>query len=227
MSTGRLEKITYRIRRLRYAANKRLFGSQFARKNISMEELHSYWKSPPDESNQPGSYISQRGQIDSLVSCFEKHVSRNDSILEIGCNSGRNLNALLEAGYKKLSAIEINNDALKLLAEQLPTLAATANLRNGAIEDIITGLSENQFDVVFTVAVLLHIHEDSEWVFAEMVRITGKKLVVIEAEQGEHYRIVPRDYRKIFTDLGMEELDEFVSQSYGNYTGRVFGHANA
>ena len=51
----------------------------------------------------------------------------------------------------------------------------------GTIEDRIKDME--RCDLVFTMAVLEHIHLDSEWVFSEMARIAKKYLITIEDEK--------------------------------------------
>jgi len=53
-----------------------------------------------------------------------------------------------------------------------PRMASCARVYNSPVENVIKGLKDNYYDLVFTVAVLYHIHTDSEWIFPEMVRIT-------------------------------------------------------
>ena len=57
-------------------------------------------------------------------------------------------------------------------------------------------------------AVPEYIHKDSEWVFAEMARITKNLLVTIEDERGSSWRHFPRNYRKVFERLGMKQTED-------------------
>ena len=59
-------------------------------------------------------------------------------------------------------------------------MAEHVTLFNSPLEDVIAEVGDDAYDAVFTMAVLMHILPESEWVFAEMVRITKKHLIVIE-----------------------------------------------
>lgn len=166
----------------------------------NIEECLNYWKEPKDHnktSNYNKEHTQQRSRY--LVGMFEKYnIDKNSNILEIGCNCGRNLNHLNKAGYKNLSGIEINNEALTLLHEIFPELSA--ELINGSIEDNILFFKDYQFDVVYTMAVIQHIHIDSNWIFKHIARICKKYLILIELDT--------RDYEKIFSNLGFTLIEK-------------------
>jgi len=68
----------------------------------SRDELYQYWKKPYDGYNLPQDYIGGNERSQFLVRLIRKYVKTNAYILEIGCNVGRNLNYLFNAGYTKL-----------------------------------------------------------------------------------------------------------------------------
>ena len=68
------------------------------------DELHQFWRHPGEGSmNLPIDYL-QKGEERSqfLVELINGYVEPNARILEIGCNVGRNLNYLFNAGYTEL-----------------------------------------------------------------------------------------------------------------------------
>jgi len=74
-------------------------------------------------------------------------------------------------------------------------------------------------------AVLEHIHPDSEWIFEDMARITGLYLITIEAEKAEHWRLYPRNYKNIFEKYGLKQVEESScdkESGLGVYTLRIF-----
>ena len=127
--------------------------------------------------------------------------SRSSSILELGCNVGRNLEYLRIAGYKNLSGIEISPRALPVREKHFPDL--DIDYYEGRIEDWIVDFGE--YDVVFSLAVLQHIHPNSEWIFPEIARVAKKGIVTIEDESGDTKALWPRNYGEIFTGLGWTE----------------------
>ncbi len=85
-------------------------------------------------------------------------------------------------------------------------MAGTAVIHNAPMESIIKTFKDNEFDIVYTMAVLVHIHPDSEWTFYEIVRITGNLLLTIEDEFAVTQRHFARKYKTIFEKLGMAEI---------------------
>jgi SAM-dependent methyltransferase len=189
------------------------------------DRLHEFWRHP-DAPNDPERYREPVERSRLLLEVLSPYLSTESRILEIGPNVGRNLAYLFDAGYRDLTGIEINGDAIALLRESYPELGATATLIVSPVEDAIKDLPDGSFDLVYTMAVLEHIHPDSEWIFGEMLRITRSTLITIEDEHGVSVRHTPRNYRTIFEGLGAREVDERVaSEADGlssDFVARVF-----
>ena len=188
----------------------------------SREESIEYWRNPVD-GNAPLQYLkSPSGKRRSrfLTNIFEKYVvDKNAKIAELGCNVGRNLWFLWKAGYYNLTGIEINKAALSLMKSALPKMKV--NTISGSIEDKIKELPEQ--DVIFTMAVLMHIHRDSEWVF-QRISERARMIITLEAEVGEGTRYIGRNYGKVFGDIGMEQIavyDRKISGLSRKYICRV------
>jgi SAM-dependent methyltransferase len=119
-----------------------------------------------------------RARLDSAV-------ASDASILELGCSSGRHLAHLHDAGYENLHGIEINDGALSVMEETYPALAEEGTFYIDAIEATVPEFDDGQFDVVFSVETLQHLHPDDEWVFDELSRITDERLITVENEGGD------------------------------------------
>lgn len=113
---------------------------------------------------------------------------------------GRNLAFLYDHGYHNVTGIEINPHAVELLRETYPQLA-DADMHVGAAEEMLVQFDDDHFDVIFTMAVLEHIHPESTEVFEHMAR-TAKSLLTIEPEGHTSHRQYPHDVRAIFGNLG-------------------------
>lgn len=198
----------------------------------SKDELQNHWRNSDKMHNHPSGYLqgSSSKRSEYLVSLVKQYVKPDDaassyssSLLELGCNVGHNLNHLWNAGYHNLSGVEINPEALKLMKQNFPDMQVITY--EGSIEDRIKELE--QYDLIFTVAVLEHIHSDSEWVFSEMARKIKGYLITIEGEKKNESELhFPRNYKNIFEDLGMQQVyEEHLSQKDGlntNFYARVF-----
>jgi SAM-dependent methyltransferase len=192
----------------------------------SVDQIHGYWKKP-DERNKTEWYLEGRERSEYLARLLSRHLRPDAAILEIGCNVGRNLHFLLQAGFTNLTGIEINADAIALLRKTFPDVAKRATLLVSPVERILPTLGN--FDCVYTMAVLMHIHPESEGiVFPEMAKRT-KLLVTIEEEVTHSWRSFPRDYRQIFEQCGMTQIEEPDCRGVGltpEYRARVFRAAH-
>lgn len=192
------------------------------------QELHQYWSAPPDAGNKPESYLqkSENAKSEFLVSLVQRYVAPNASIMEIGCNAGRNLNFLFRAGFENLQAIEISERAIATFREAFPEVACHVSIRNYPVEQAIPGYEDNSVDLIFTMAVLEHIHNESSGVFSDMVRVARRWIITIEDEMDVSDRHFPRNYRRVFEGLGMKQIEEMADMDqYGLPTGfitRVF-----
>jgi SAM-dependent methyltransferase len=143
------------------------------------------------------------------------------AILELGCSSGRHLAHLHDHGYENLHGIEINPDALDVITETSPELAAAGTFHVDAIQDAITRFDDGRFDAVFSVETLQHVHPDDAWVFDEIHRITDDRLLTAENEgeaadrrgtatdamnEVDGVPLYYRDWRAVFTDRGFAEI---------------------
>ena len=193
----------------------------------SRDECHNYWLHP-ETYNEPKRYLIGEGRSTFLIDLIRKYfIDWDTNILEIGCNSGRNLNRLYEAGFLCLNGIEINPDAFELLIKTFPEMAGCAEIWNCPVEYIISDFDTDRFDLTFTLAVLEHIHPDSEFVFDHMARIS-KCIITVEDEVNESTRHCPRNYRKVFESRGMRQIEEWpctdVEGLGSDFVARVLTH---
>ncbi|HSW65480.1 MAG TPA: class I SAM-dependent methyltransferase [Dissulfurispiraceae bacterium] len=192
-----------------------------------VNENQSFWKRV-----NPEGYLHatpERGA--KLIELFnELGIEPSASILELGCNCGRNLAALWDAGYHNLVGVEINPKAVRVMnanyGQSRPVLAA--NMHCSSIEDYTKAQDQAgvQFDVIYTMAVLFHMHPDSEWCYENIANMTGRYLITIECERSQkpprHYA---RKYKAIFEGYGLKQVLErkgFADLQDYRYTVRVF-----
>jgi 2-polyprenyl-3-methyl-5-hydroxy-6-metoxy-1,4-benzoquinol methylase len=183
------------------------------------EELHKYWKNP-DADNDPLSYLDNETTLlrsKYLHKIVSKYFGIDVKVLEIGSNVGRNMNYLFSKGYKNLTGIEITETAVEIMSQRYRDCYENMVIINRPIEDVIKSFPDNEFDLVFTMAVLEHIPKESEWIFKEIERIS-KNILTIEDERNSTWRHCPRNYKKIFTQLKQLE-HERCSHAEGFYQG--------
>lgn len=193
----------------------------------SREEVHRYWQSPWDRDNAPDSYVRGEERSQFLVDIVSRHAATGDRLLELGCNIGRNLHHLSVAGYRDLTAIELSRAAVERMQEVYPSTAAWAHIHLGPLEEILPALPNGGFDLVFTMAVLEHVHPDSEpVVLPNIARVTRRTLVTVEDERSVSWRHFPRRYDRRFVPLGMREVETIPCNTVpglgADFVARVF-----
>jgi SAM-dependent methyltransferase len=169
----------------------------------SHNEVMDYWISESRHED----YVDGKARSDILTGLVtEAWPDKSISILEPGCNIGRNLHYLIEEGYTNLSGIDVSPRTLPFMQRAFPDVADTITFYEGSIEDYVEDFSDGQFDVIVTMAVLEHIHPDSEWIFEHLVRVARLGIVTIEDEvNNKSRRIWRRNYKDVFESLGIAE----------------------
>ncbi|GAB3678259.1 methyltransferase domain-containing protein [Halopiger thermotolerans] len=133
-------------------------------------EYYAYYG--PDETSEAVRGILEESLEDETTA----------SVLELGCSSGRHLSHLYEHGFENLAGLEVNADAFDVMAEAYPDLAADGTFYLDAIEEAVDDFADDQFDAVYSVETLQHLHPDAAWVFDELSRIAGELLITAENE---------------------------------------------
>lgn len=152
----------------------------------TLEQIHEYWR-----NNKNINFYKQGiNRSKYLASLFKRFVDKKASILEFGCNVGRNLAYLQMCGYNNLIGVEINKKAID-------NKITTNYTYNYSIEDFVDYTKDMNFDIIFTMAVFEHIHPNSNWIFPEIEKMT-KMIICIEDEKHESFNHFKRNYREVF-----------------------------
>lgn len=167
-----------------------------------INEQQKYWANPYDEQNYPIAYSKYTKRSEYLLSVFSKYIDNTSTILELGCNVGRNLNALLNAGYTKISGVDINKNALRECKRIYPKM--NAQLINSTIEK--WALGDDKYDCIFSMAVMIHIPYESDWIFKKISKRAKKFLITIEDEKNITWKHFPRNYKKIYCRYGWKQI---------------------
>lgn len=189
-----------------------------------MNEQQQFWA-----NDYAQDYIRKNSQFDRQlgIEAWQKMLAKSEgigSILECGCNIGRNidfLNAALPDAPK--SIIEISKPAYDFVTHQHKLDKAF----NGPIEE---SAFSDRFDLVFTIGVLIHIHPDNLLTnMRKMFDYSSKYILMGEyfnrtpmmiEYQGQKDRLFKRDFGKLFTENFPVELVD-----YGFLWGHIYDRA--
>lgn len=177
----------------------------FARRRImKRDDLLAFWRTEAPEGNEPEGYLAPVERSQALLDLVQ-FLPADARILEVGCNVGRNLAFLFNAGYRNVEGVEISPHAVALLRKSHPELAETT-IHLGAAEDILPRLETRSYDLVFTMAVMQHIHPDSFSVFDDMARLSDRVLAIEPTGRHATARQYPHDTEAIFRDRGFRRV---------------------
>ena len=203
---------------------------------MTRQECLYFWSSIPNSpefsGNRPDEYAPKKiGIIKFLHEFWSPPVTREDHILELGCGSGANLYYLYQLGYTNPSGIEINKNFVDEMNKVFPELASQCKVSVGSLESVLPKLATDSVDVILTIAVAMHIHPTSNFLFEEMRRVARKYIMLIEPEVANCSYIFARNYRRLFHKLGSPQLKSMtitnkafpeVSRDYDGYVARLF-----
>ena len=170
-----------------------------------ISDIHTYWQQPKDGTNKPRDYLTGIEKSQFLLEKI-KHLDSDSKILEVGCNVGRNLNHLYETGFHNLHGIELSMDAIETMKSNFTAMYDNSTIQNVTAEEFFENCLTG-FDLIFTMAVLEHIHTDSNWIFEKLGKASLKYIITIEDEESISWKHFPRDYKKIFENYGFKQIE--------------------
>ena len=137
---------------------------------------------------------------------FLEGIDRSIKILEVGSNTGRQLECLQRMGFSNLYGIELQNYAVELSK----SLTSHINIIEGSAFDI--PFKDSYFDLVFTSGVLIHINpDDLNIVMREIYGCTSEYIWGFEYYADKYSEIPYRGHTSLLwkADFAKLYLDEF------------------
>ena len=138
---------------------------------LESNDAKSYWKSTDQMGLGYGDTVPHYADTISTVIAL----LRPSSVLEFGCNAGRNLKLISEKSEPSvdLAGVDINEKSIRYGTEH-----HGLDLKVGD-ERSLCDYPDNRWDVVFTVSVLDHI-PDPTTTCIELTRVSGRYLLLCE-----------------------------------------------
>lgn len=167
------------------------------------ENLYEFWRQEAPKDNVFDTPPTCKEGA-SIMAMFPPEIDASARIMEVGCNAGRNLHHLFHHGFQQLSAVEINPHAVAKLRKAYPDMAGV-NILIGPAEEQMRSLADGAVDVVYTLAVLEHIHYESREVFDQIARVAKRYVLAIEPRNGHAtHRQYPWDIEAEYTRRGLK-----------------------
>lgn len=153
-------------------------------------------------------YIKKYGLTRTQINeKFLNDIDKNSKILEVGCNVGNQLVLLKNMGYHDLWGVDISKHAINMAKQRLDS----NNIFEGSALQL--PFEDNQFDLVFTSGVLIHISPDNvNKALNEIYRCSKSNIWGFEYYSSEGYQsIIYRGNNNLLwkTDFSKLYLDQY------------------
>lgn len=146
----------------------------------------NYWiidnKLTKSTANHPLRYANKKHMsraCNIINQLRELHINSDSTIIELGCNIGRNLELLRKNNFTNLTGIDINPYAFDSMIDVYPELYNTIEKHIGCLGIVLPKLNKT-FDVVFTMAVLMHIDDIERTIIYDWLTTHCKYIIMIE-----------------------------------------------
>ena len=182
-------------------------------------DSNSFWRNPAKVSDeiraysggrlyrfcQPEFYLDMTWGTRIAINVITRYAKKDWTLTELGCNTGKVIWNLMQAGYKHIDGVEINPHAIDVGRKAFPELNKV-KIVNASIEEVINDLPE--VDVIYSCGVYMHIPPDHEWVFPLIASKARRLLLTTENETETDFFKWGRNYREVFEPFGWKQVEE-------------------
>jgi SAM-dependent methyltransferase len=154
--------------------------------NAGINSLHNY-----------NHYLSLDYKSNLLIKIIKKYSSsKNNKILDLGCNIGRHLNSLKIAGYNNLYGVDIGKIPINK-SQKIFLNLKKVNMECSSFENYIYKTKNNFFDIIYTHGATIEMVKPTFPLIFQLSRILSSfgYLILLIEENGHAY---PRFWRYEF-----------------------------
>jgi len=126
-------------------------------------------------------------------------IPRSSSILELGCNSGSDLDLLRKAGFHRLSGMDAGRHALDLFSEEFPETYDLVGPDRDLFQRYLLNAQTNSFDYVYSNGATIELVHPSFPIVKEICRVARYGVLLDLSERVNGFA---RDYERQFERSG-------------------------
>jgi SAM-dependent methyltransferase len=153
----------------------------------------------PGKRQTPINYLTIDGHARLLLHWVEQMCpDRNACVLDIGCNCGRHVIALYEAGYRNLVGVDAMRSAIALFAERAPAAFSGSEIHHDLFQRFLMRQPDGRFELTYSHGSTIELVHPSFDVVAHICRITRRHVCLLITES-EYFR---RDWTRQFDRRG-------------------------
>jgi len=157
----------------------------------------------------------EKANLKNLQEYILKFINKNDSILELGFGSGREINFLLKNGFKNIYGVDGCEEFVKKARERF-----NSNNFYLSILPEINIPTNIKFDFIYSIAVWMHlpteVYEETVNNIISLLKENGKVLLSFsldERKENERYfqKVDEKLLENLFNKNGMKKIDEIIT----------------
>jgi SAM-dependent methyltransferase len=144
-------------------------------------------------------YLTDHPRIPILIHEIQTRISKNSSILDLGCNCGYYLSRIKADGFNNLSGVDIAPAAIQYGKEHLNLEGIDLSI--GSFEEILPRYvaDRRSFDLVYSMGATIELVHPSFDIIGNICTVSNQYVVLIISEWGHEY---PRFWEYEFNKNG-------------------------
>ncbi len=154
--------------------------------------------------HRPEQYTELDKKTRLLADCVERYTGKDASVLDLCCNSGRNLVELWNRGYRDLQGVDINANAIAFSKTYAPHIQADAKLLASPLETFFPKVADKRFDVAISRGTSIEFIAPDFPLVREICRVTRRFCMLLLQPAALPY---PRIWRYEFERQGFTLLE--------------------
>jgi SAM-dependent methyltransferase len=126
-----------------------------------------------------------------LTKVLEFAKSKDSSVLDLGCNSGRHLEYLHNKGLRNLTGVDIMKSALLYFQERCPEAFRDSQIHHDFFQHFLRNTVDKKFEIVYSVGATIELVHPSFDIIGNICRVAQNYVVLLVQENSHSY---PRFY---------------------------------
>ena len=168
-------------------------------------DASSWSEGDVDAYRDPLNFIKLRPGLDSyFLEYFSDNIPVKARILDLGCNSGRHLNALCKLGFLNLNGVDVMETAFREFKKYFPDTFDKVVLKKDFFQRFLLNNS-TQFDVIYTIGATIELVHPSFDIVKLLTRNAKTDILLLIQPNAHNY---PRFYKHEFYRHGFKVFFE-------------------
>lgn len=148
---------------------------------------------------------------------------RTETLMEIGCNSGCDLNFVYQAGFRNIKAVDVSGQALVTFQKLFPEAWANAEVSHDLFQRYLLVQPSKSVDTIYSNGAAIELVHPSFPIVREMCRIARNGVILELNPRTTGY---PRDYAGQFHQRGFN-LAYSTEEADGTSSAHLYHFADA